>query len=181
MDVNFLTRIYVCHHGLAFSKSEIYLVLFQVYIRLMAFFESSQFFFYTIYLFGISFMVFLLPYFTPKLSCFLCIRLLYYPCAFSTYLKVGSSFVILDGPVLFIFLHSVLVSFKSLFFRQYLLIYLFNFYRQICLLFCFSQLIPTYLFVFFFLIAFACYRTFFTCPSNLISHPGFASLFGLYW
>ena len=34
---------------------------------------------------------------------------------------------------------------------------------------------------FLFLGTFACCRTFFTCPSSLISHPGFAFLFGFLW
>ena len=42
----------------------------------------------------------------------------------------------------------------------------------------FGLFIPTYLRVFSFPSTFACSRSFFTCPSNLISSPGFLFLFG---
>ena len=44
-------------------------------------------------------MFFLFPYFTPKLLCFLCIRFFVCPRAYSTYLWVEFSFVILECPV----------------------------------------------------------------------------------
>ena len=93
-------------------------------------------------------MFFLFPYFTPKLVCFLFISLLVCPCAFFTYFLVEYSFFILECQVLSVLLDSVSVSFKSLFFRQYLPIYLPELYCSICLLFCFC-LFRTYSRVFF--------------------------------
>ena len=72
--------------------------------------------------------VFLFPYLTPKLFCFHCIQLLVCPRAVSTYLLVEFSFFILKCLVLIVLLDPVSVSFKSPFFRQYLLFYLFKFH-----------------------------------------------------
>ncbi len=79
----------------------------------------------------------LFPHFTPKLFCFLCIRLLVCTRSFPTNLLVEFSFVILECPDLFLLLDLVSVSFKSLFFRQYLLIYSFKLHHQTCQRFCF--------------------------------------------
>ena len=80
-------------------------------------------FLWSLYNSAFSFMLFLFLYFTPKLFCFLCIRLL-----------VEFSFVILECPVLIISLDPVSVYFKSPF-CQYLLIYLFKLPYKICQLF----------------------------------------------
>ena len=73
--------------------------LFQVYVHLRAIFKSLQFFIYIIYPFCLFVMYFLSSYFTPKLICFLCIRLLVCPRAFSPYLLVQFSFVIFESSV----------------------------------------------------------------------------------
>ena len=119
-------------------------------------------------------MLFLFPYFAPKLFCFLCIRLLPCPRTFSTCLLEEFSFVILEWPILFLLLHFVSVSFDYLFFHQNLLIYLFKPHYQTCMLFCFGRHI---LGCFSFLRIFAYSRNFFCCPSCLISPPGFVFLF----
>ena len=126
--------------------------------------------FHVIYLFGLSVKLFLFPYFTQKLFCFLCIRLLVCPCAFYSILLLQFSFVILESLVLIVLIDTVSVSFKSPFCRPYLLIYVFKLYCQICSLFCLifsSQCIP----VFSLLSTFACRRNFFTCPASLIFNP----------
>ena len=79
-------------------------------------------FFHVIYPFSLSIMFFLFPYFTPELFCFHCIQLLVCPCAFSINLSVEFSFIMLEGPVLFVLFNSVQVSFEFLFFHQYFLI-----------------------------------------------------------
>ena len=89
----------------------------------------------------------LFPCFTPKFFYFLCICLLISSCAFSNPL-VGFSFIILVWPVFFALFDPVTVSFKSPFFRQYLLIYLYKFFWQTCL-FCLGPFILTYTCVFF--------------------------------
>ena len=61
----------------------------------------------------------------------------------------GRIFFILEGSVLFELLDPVLVSFKSPFLWQYLLIYLFKLYGQTSLLFYFGPFIPIYPHVFF--------------------------------
>ena len=91
-----------------------------------AVFESIWILFYLIYLLNIFILLFLFPYFTPKLHCFLCIQLLVCPYAFSTCLLIKFSFVILKEFVLFVLLAFVPVSLESPFFRQYLLIYFFQ-------------------------------------------------------
>ena len=124
--------------------------------------------FHIIHSIGLFVMFFLFPYFNPKLFCF--IYVLVYLHEFSTYLVVEFSFVILEFPVLFVLLDSVLVSFKSSFYHEYLLIYLFKFYRQIFLLFSFDIFIPYILKCFSFLCVFACCRSFSPRHSSLISH-----------
>ena len=62
------------------------------------------------------------------------------PRAFPINLLVEFHFVILERPVLVVLLDPVSVSFKSPFFRQTLLICLFQLYFQTCLLFCFFHL-----------------------------------------
>ena len=109
-------------------------------------------------------------YFTPKLFCFLCILLFICPRAFSTYL---------------------LVTFESLFFRQYffylslqglsdlsaVLFFVFFLYLYISAHVHFFFSIHNILSCFFFLNIFACCHKLFTGPSSLISHPGFVFLF----
>ena len=94
--------------------------------------------FKVIHLLSLSVEFFLFPYFTPKLFCFLCFWLLVYPRAFSTYLLVEFSFVILKCPVLFVLFGPVSLTFVSPFCRQYFFIYLFKLYCHAGLF------IPTY-------------------------------------
>ena len=101
-------------------------------------------------------MLFLFSYFTPKSFCFICIRLLVCPRAFSTDLLVEFSFVIFECPVLIILLAAVLVSFKLPFFFQCMIINLFKSYCQSW--WCFS-----------FLNTSTCCGRFFTCRSSQIS------------
>ena len=95
----------------------------------------------------------------------------------SSYLLVEFSFVILESPILLVLFTSVLLSFTSPFFRQYLLIYLFKFFLSdlstvsFCsfyfnLFLCFSPSLAS------------CCCNFFLCPSFLISDPDFVFLFG---
>ena len=153
----------------------------QVYFHLRASFDSLQFFFHVIHLFGLSVMFFLFPNFTPELFCFLWIWFLVCPLAFFTYLLIEFSFVIFEGPVLFILLDSVQVSFDSPIFCQGPLIYLCKLFFQTCLQFCFGLFIPIYPCVSSFLNTLSCCRSFFICPSSRISHLCFVSLFGFQW
>ena len=117
-------------------------------------------------------------YFTPKLFDFLFTRLLVFPRAFSTNLLVDFSLFIFESPVLSALLHPVSVSFKSHFFRQYLLVYLFKLYCQTCSLFCFSLFIPTYPGIFFPLaLSLAVEISLFVLVSF---YPGFVILFGFF-
>ena len=59
----------------------------------------------------LAFRVFLFRYFTPKPTCFLCIRSLDCPTAFSTTLLIEFSFAILECFILFVLLSPVSVSF----------------------------------------------------------------------
>ena len=98
---------------LVFSNSvfcQYYSELFQVYYRLRVFEFNT--FLRIIYPLGLSVMLFIFPYFTLYLFCFLCIRLLVCLHSFS-YKSVELSFVIVESPVLFALLDSVSVSFKS--------------------------------------------------------------------
>ena len=73
--------------------------------------SSTCNFFHVIHPFGLSIMFSLFPYFTPKLFCFLCIQLLVCFRAFSIYLMVEFSFVILEYPVLFVLLEPSQIGF----------------------------------------------------------------------
>ena len=97
-------------------------------------------FFHAIYLFSISVMFFPFPYLTPKLFCFFCVQLLISPCALSINLYAEFSLVILEGPVWFVWLDSVLVTFESPLFCQYILIYFFHLCCQTCLFLSFWDL-----------------------------------------
>ena len=115
-------------------------------------------------------MFFLFPYFTPKLFCFLCIRLLVCIWKFSNYFLVEFSFFILECPVFF-FLHHLTMSRYlprlPLFPNTFCLISscMVGHFCPFVFIFA-SQHIPS---CFSFLSTFSCYRNFFTCPSNLIS------------
>ena len=97
--------------------------------------------FYAIYPLAQSVMFFLFPYLATKLFFIFCIRLLICPRAFSTYLLVEFSFVILGDPVLVVLFDSILVSLQCPFFRPYLWIYFFQLYCQSCLLLFFGLFI----------------------------------------
>ena len=84
---------------------------------------------------------------------------------------VKFSFVILEVLLCVLFYH-VQVSFESLFFRQYLLIYFFQFYFQTCLLFSFDLFIPMYLSMFI-LLKYFCFLLLFL----YLSLPHFTSRF----
>ena len=75
---------------------------------------------YVIYPFCISVMFFLFLYLTPNR-----IILLICSCLFSTDMLVEFSFVILEGPILFVLFDPFSGSFEHSFFHQYLLIYFF--------------------------------------------------------
>ena len=142
----FKTRIHICHHGLGFSNSLLSWMLLRGFPGLsldpcnyFLFYSSNRPFGY----------IFFVPIFTQKLFCFLYIWSLVCPRAFSSYLLVTFSFVILECPVLFLWLDPVSISFKSLFFHQYPLIYLFKLYSQACQLFSIGLYIPTCTSVFF--------------------------------
>ena len=62
---------------------------------------------------GVSLMSFLFPYFTLELFCFLRIRLLVCPRAFSTYLLLKCSFVILKYPVFLCFSVSLSLFYSA--------------------------------------------------------------------
>ena len=139
----FKTSIRVYHHGLSFYN-------FVLYVHFRDFFEFLWLFFDVICLFGLSVMLFLFSYFTPTfIFCFLCNGCLLCLRAFSIYFLVQFSFVLLECPILFAVLNSISLSFKSPFFRQYLLIYLFKLHCQTRQVFCFVFFIPIYMWVFF--------------------------------
>ena len=104
---------------------------------------------------------FSVPILFPQIVC---------PTALSTYLLV--EFFSLSWNVLFVCIVWPCFSFKSPFFRQYL-IFPIMLYCSTCVLFCFCLFIPTYFHVFPFLNIFTCFRNFFTYDSSLISHPSF--------
>ena len=118
---------------------------------------------------------FLFRYLTPKMFCFLCIRLLICPCAFSIDLLVEFSFLIL-----FLLLNGVPLSFESPFFFLYLLIYFFELYGKFCLPLIFDFLFHFDTVYFSFFDIFACSCSFYISPSSLISYPYFVFLFG-FW
>ena len=66
--------------------------------------------------------------------CFLCFQLFICLWAFSIDLLVNFSFAILEDPVLLALFDSIPVSFEYPFFRQYILLYLFQLYCQSCML-----------------------------------------------
>ena len=86
-------------------------------ITLGPFRVSVILYFYFIYPFSLSVMFPLFLYFTPKLFCFFCNRLLVCLRAFSSELLIKFSFIYLECPILIV---------KSRFFHQYLLIYFFK-------------------------------------------------------
>ena len=86
----------------------------------------------------------------------LCTRLLICHHAFSRYLRVEFSYIILEGSVLIVLLELVTVSVKSSFFHQYLLIYLYKLSCRICQQFYFGFSISTYHCVFFPLTLYLC-------------------------
>ena len=143
---NFITRIHVSHRGREFTN----LVFFkccskwiEVYFCLRAFFQSLQLFPHDVYPFSLSIIISTFPYFAPKWFCFPRIRLRVYLRAFSPYLQVEFSFVVLECPALSVLFDLIPISFQSSFFRQYLLIYLFKLYRLFSSC-CFALFVPTY-------------------------------------
>ena len=74
-------------------------------------YKFASFFFRTIIPISFSVLFLLFPYFTAKLFCFFRIWLLECPRAFSTYLFVEFSFIILVYPFLFVVLEPASVSF----------------------------------------------------------------------
>ena len=114
-----------------------------VTLSVMALFWSWKFFFDVIYRSCLLVMFFLFQYFKPKLFCFL------HPVVsmFSSSLYLCIS--IFECPVLFLLFGLVLVTIKSPFFCQYLLIYLIKFYCQTCPLFCLGLFSSTYFSIFF--------------------------------
>ena len=133
--------------------------------------SPSLYFFFLLFVQS-AFLLSLFPYFTLKLFRFFCFRLLVYPCAFSTYLLVGFSFVILKYPVLFAFPDPISVSLESHFVPQCLLSCPFNF--SVVLIESFH---PNLFLSFSFLHTSACCHRFFTYPFSLISQPAFIFLF----
>ena len=129
MELNFLTKIYVCNQSLVFSNSQHFLVFLKAIPDLCL---TQDFFRVLVILFScylsirLSLIFLLFPYFTKRLFCFFFILLLVCSCAFLTYVQVEFSIVILEFRVLFVLLKSFSVSIDALFFRQYLLIYLFK-------------------------------------------------------
>ena len=99
-----------------------------------------------LFIYWVFLLYFPFPYFTPRLFCFFCIRLLICPRAFSSWSLVDFSLVILEWPVLIVLLDPVSVSFKSPFFRQYLLIYIFKLHFKICqqICICFFLILPIF-------------------------------------
>ena len=89
-------RIHVFHHGLIFSNF-LSLALSDFWC-MFASGHSLSSIFHVIYLFSLSCIFFTFQYFTPKLFCFFCIRLLNCLCVISTYLLVEFSFITLESP-----------------------------------------------------------------------------------
>ena len=119
------------------------------------------------------------PYFTPKLFCFLYIQLLVCTREISTYLLLEVFFCYFGISWFFLYcltLSRYLLSFSSFanIFRFISSSWIVKFDNSFVLVFS-SQHILVY---FFFLSNFACCHNFFTCPSSLISHPGFVFLLG---
>ena len=125
--------------------------------------------------------VFLLCFFCSyillrKLFCFFWIQLVIYPCAFSTDLLVEFSFVILGGLILYCLILSYLLTLSS-FTNIFWLISSSCIGSLVCC--CFLVFLLHCVFVYFpRLYTFACFHSFFICPSSLISHPRFVFLFG---
>ena len=129
--------------------------------------------FHVIYAFSLSVILFMLPYCTSKLFCFLRNRRLIYPCRFSANKSVEFSFVILEGPVLFALLNPFPDPLLSpILFNVFFAIVSSDF-SAVALFFLFHYVLA----YFSFFTSFAC-RNFFICLSSLISHRGFVFLFG---
>ena len=116
------------------------------------------------------------PYFTSKSFCFFYIRLLVCSRAFSTYLLVEFSFVIWNA--LFCS-HRLTLSLYLLNLSSFASIGWFIF--SICIVWlvrCFTFVFSSHQIIacFFSLSTFDFCSNFFTCPSSLISHPGFVSI-----
>ena len=120
-------------------------------------------------------MCFPSPYFTPKLFCFFCLRLLNCLFAVSINLLVEFSFIILECPVLLVLFDPVPVPFECSLIHQYILNNFFQSHCQTSLQFSFCGLLFPVCFTF--LLLFHLFRSFIICP-NFISHPGFLFLFG---
>ena len=114
-------------------------------------------------------MLILISYLTPKLFCFLFIRLLICPWAFFPYFR-RSNFVCIAWPCSGIFWVSLLLSAS------------FDLFLPVVMSVLFTTIFPSFpsivsLYTFSFLSTFTCFRSFFICHSSLISHPGFVFLF----
>ena len=145
---------------------------FSEYFRFRAF-DFFGFFFHVIYPFNLSVMFFLLLYFTPKLFCFPCARLLVCFHAFSTDLPV--EFFSLFWNALFC-LYCLTLSRYLLSFPSFTHIFWFISSSCIvrfvcCLVLVFSS--QHILMCFSFISTFAGCRNFFICSSSLITPPGF--------
>ena len=90
----------------------------------------SNSFFHVAYPFGFFVMFSWLPYFSPKLFGFSCIRLLVCFRVFSPNLLVEFTFVVLECTILSVLFYPVSISFLSSFFCYYLLVYFLEFYRH---------------------------------------------------
>ena len=163
------------------SFFESYSESFHEYIRLLAVFVSFEIFFHMIYPFGFSVMFF--PFHILLQNCLfplhpvVCLSF----CIFQLLCKF--SFIILEGPILFVFLDPIPISFESPLFH---LIFLFLFLFSSCIVKFVCCLILLFLYqnnlkCFSFLSTFACCRSFLTYHSILFSHPDFVFLFGLLW
>ena len=115
--------------------------------------------------------VLLFAIFCFKIVCFLVTRLLVCLCAISPLLARRTFYVVLECPVLSVFL-SRFDIFQTSFFRQYLLVY-FNLsylFFLCCLFFFLSQHVPSFSLCF---VIFASRRRFLICFSSRIPHSGF--------
>ena len=143
-----------------------------VYFRLWPFFESFDLFFRVAYPFGFFVIFSWLPYFAPKLFCFLRIRLLICFLAISPYIRLDI-FIVLECPVLsvlFYAYHRYLFNLPS-FAKTFWLISSCYIVIFSCGSFSFlSQHVPAFFLCF---IIFACCNRFLICVSSRISDPGF--------
>ena len=124
--------------------------------------------------FDLSVKVFLFPYLAPELFYFLCIRLLIYPCVFSPDLLAEFSFIILEGPILFVLLEPASVFFNPSSFTNIFTFISSSFSVSLDSCCLFSVFLFQCAFVYFsFLSTFSCSSIYFICSSSLISYPAF--------